>query len=1280
MKVFITIKLTILTLILLSFNVYSQPNPDFDPYGVKTFSPPFRMGINAGDIVAIWDTIRTTPMNYSRSAAAFIILSGNRYIYQFGGGVDTQLTMVARYDFNSGSWSTNFARIPSGMSGATAITVGTDIYLFGGEFVSGLGKTYKYDAINDTWTTMADMLTPVTDAAVFKYSDNLIYVIGGGNGLFGSGVPYKNSVQLYNVASNSYSTATNYPIAAGMMGIGNWLDTIICVGGYTGTKATDTVFRGIINKNNPAQITWSGSKYPKYPAGPVTRPASVSIRFGNATGVLFAGGAGNGVTALYEAFYWDFNLLMWRNLPDLIVPKCNAKAVFSGDSVAYVIAGYSSLPIGRNDKITFRKIDGISGSLNDFHLKYPPDNSTITSVAGSTMPVLFNWDSSGTGAIYKWSFEKNGAPTTRIDTIIVGLNLFKLTENEFDKLLASKLNLIQGDSVVGTWYVTAFKGPGAPGNRDSIRSLETFNVTLKRFKPTVSAFNLVFPVNNTTLQTSSSFIYPVSFLWTKAAPYGTIYKMYYIDSARNKQFVLQSDNSGTDTIISIQNKKLDSLVDKVINVARGDSSIGKWKVYAYSGNDSLVSAQTFNLTIKRTLNEVAPFTVVSPPDSSQITVSNFATVNFHWTTSAIGAKYKWQFSTNANFTTFVSLPSNNSAYDTVLSVQTSELVQLLGITAGSTVTGFWRAYAYKGTDSLPTTNKFLIRFINQGNQQLLQKFVMSDPFPPAGWNLQYTGVNRWTKVPITSPYPLPYDTAVTGCAKFDFYNALKGEKQTLITNVFYQTRGESNDTKRDSLMFDYAHAYAGPGNIDSLLIFYSSTDNGPITDTLLFLASSPNFNDFKSLSTVNYQTGPYTPSSPSDWKTKKIGVPAGTRRIKFVAISGWGNNLYIDNIRIRDKAPELTGIRTDTSHVETFRWFSSYVPGTVYFLQITEVTDTNFLGGFKSGPLTATPGATASYTTTLSDINLIAYKSYQFRIRAFNAADSSNWSLPSTFRRDSLSIFRQNFADTTFPPFPWATSINEDTVPPLSTFWSRAIVGGNATSNTAAKFDFWNAPYGKVRSLITNSFKGRYQGANDTVYFEVAHAYKNNVNIDTLFIYTSTNYGTTWGSQPLRTLTSSQVFNDSTLSTTVSTTEFTPSQASHWKTIVFTLNPSVNKLKFECLSSNGNNMYITNIRFGPSMAGPMLSFEPPVQYKLNLNYPNPFNPTTTISFSIPKTSLTKLIIYDVLGREIVKLVNEVKEPGNYSVTFNANNLASGVYFYRLESGSFIDVKKMLLIK
>ncbi len=88
----------------------------------------------------------------------------------------------------------------------------------------------------------------------------------------------------------------------------------------------------------------------------------------------------------------------------------------------------------------------------------------------------------------------------------------------------------------------------------------------------------------------------------------------------------------------------------------------------------------------------------------------------------------------------------------------------------------------------------------------------------------------------------------------------------------------------------------------------------------------------------------------------------------------------------------------------------------------------------------------------------------------------------------------------------------------------------------------------------------------------------------------------------------------------------------------------------------------------------------PDKYELAQNYPNPFNPVTKINFALPKQGLVTLKIYDVLGREIRTLVNEVKQAGIYSVDFNGAEFSSGVYFYRLESKDFVDVKRMILIK
>ncbi|MCB0750109.1 MAG: T9SS type A sorting domain-containing protein, partial [Ignavibacteriae bacterium] len=104
-------------------------------------------------------------------------------------------------------------------------------------------------------------------------------------------------------------------------------------------------------------------------------------------------------------------------------------------------------------------------------------------------------------------------------------------------------------------------------------------------------------------------------------------------------------------------------------------------------------------------------------------------------------------------------------------------------------------------------------------------------------------------------------------------------------------------------------------------------------------------------------------------------------------------------------------------------------------------------------------------------------------------------------------------------------------------------------------------------------------------------------------------------------------------------------------------------------------------------------------------YPNPFNPTTTIKYQIPNQvrddnssviarsdatwqsnvemryiQSVRLIVYDILGREVATLVNQKQKPGNYEVEFNARNLKSGIYFYRISAGSYTEVKKMILLK
>jgi hypothetical protein len=88
----------------------------------------------------------------------------------------------------------------------------------------------------------------------------------------------------------------------------------------------------------------------------------------------------------------------------------------------------------------------------------------------------------------------------------------------------------------------------------------------------------------------------------------------------------------------------------------------------------------------------------------------------------------------------------------------------------------------------------------------------------------------------------------------------------------------------------------------------------------------------------------------------------------------------------------------------------------------------------------------------------------------------------------------------------------------------------------------------------------------------------------------------------------------------------------------------------------------------------------PKEFCLEQNFPNPFNPTTNIRFTIKEVGWTKLTVFNMLGREVAILCNEERKSGNYQVTWNASTMSSGVYFYQLKSGNFIETKKMLLLK
>ena len=126
---------------------------------------------------------------------------------------------------------------------------------------------------------------------------------------------------------------------------------------------------------------------------------------------------------------------------------------------------------------------------------------------------------------------------------------------------------------------------------------------------------------------------------------------------------------------------------------------------------------------------------------------------------------------------------------------------------------------------------------------------------------------------------------------------------------------------------------------------------------------------------------------------------------------------------------------------------------------------------------------------------------------------------------------------------------------------------------------------------------------------------------------------------------------------------------------------------FRPISTGNHGVWINNVILRNSLNGEITAkFGSdvgnllPKTFGLSQNYPNPFNPVTTIKYQIPRSAKVTLMVYDILGRVVAKLVDGMQEAGYYSINWNAQNYASGIYFYKMTAGNYENVKKLVLVK
>lgn len=262
----------------------------------------------------------------------------------------------------------------------------------------------------------------------------------------------------------------------------------------------------------------------------------------------------------------------------------------------------------------------------------------------------------------------------------------------------------------------------------------------------------------------------------------------------------------------------------------------------------------------------------------------------------------------------------------------------------------------------------------------------------------------------------------------------------------------------------------------------------------------------------------------------------------------------------------------------------------------------------------------------------------------------------------------QDYSASTFPPEFWTVEYS------IFSFWSRSAVSAFSSGNGSATFRFYDAEPGVTQSMITNPFVVSVTG--DSLKFNHAYAtYQNEV--DSLIIEVSANSGASYS-----TLTRLWGGASGNLATSPPTTNSFIPTSTQWATKKYALPAGTNLIRFKTVSAYGNNLYLDNICKvnGTTGISTNLNSEIPNEYSLSQNYPNPFNPSTKIKYSVPVNGRVSIKVFDILGKEVLTLVNEIRSTGNYETEFNGINLSSGIYFLKMEAGEFVDVKRMILIK
>lgn len=591
-------------------------------------------------------------------------------------------------------------------------------------------------------------------------------------------------------------------------------------------------------------------------------------------------------------------------------------------------------------------------------------------------------------------------------------------------------------------------------------------------------------------------------------------------------------------------------------------------------------------------------------------------------------------------------------------------------------------------------------------------------FPPAGWTVSNTSSYDWIRTSYCSGYGVG-----TSCAVVDFYDYAGGNFD-LITNTFTAT------TAGDSLVFDHAYATSVPASNDKMDI-YTSIDGGSSYTLLISLAGGSS----GPLVTGTATNDLFVPNA-TQWATKRYLLPVGTNKIKFEGVSAFGNNLYLDNVRFgsaygndvgvnsirspkwgitpQSVAPQVS-VRNYGTTAQSFnvtmtinpggytntQAVSNLAPGQI---QVVDFTTNNFAtaGNYTMKAYTSLGTDQNASNDTITN-TLVVTPQPRNVVLELCTGTWCQWCPCGDKQAHNLSIAYPNAVILAYHggSDPWRFYHGMGIIGMLgfagypSGLVDRrlGINNGWGSMFTDAEYRMAQSPAATVNisqtSLDYNSatrvltvnlnatalttLSGQYKvnfiiTEDNLVYPQTGNAYcpqnsnavhnwvvRNYVN-DTNGVNVNTG---TWNANQTYPLT------------------FTTTLAAAWQSsnckydvIIFKDNGTINTSEIQqgtkgVIDLNGINSEGTVI---------------PKDYKLSQNFPNPFNPTTNVHFSIPKDGNATFKVYNSLGQLVETYFDGMIKAGNYNAEIESANWASGIYFYTLATSEFTQTKKMILLK